>query len=243
MKMPHSKQTITLSISPEMVSRLHHFASEQHARVEDVAADLLSQVLSIRKHEVVRVVQSERKGLTLSPESDTLREIIQRQDEEIRWLRDQIARLSTLTPTTHVIRHEYPAMLSEQESQVRKPVIELSSKIPGSVVKETGNSGDKGSQDAMDDVTYTLPETGIDPEDLISSGFSDPGRVGGRTLRDSIGGVREEKEYSVQEAAAIAGENESVLLEYIADGVLPATQDGDLYRIRGNDLRRYMMSK
>ena len=43
------------------------------------------------------------------------------------------------------------------------------------------------------------------------------------------------------EAAAIAGESESVLLEYIADGFLPALRDGPVCRIRGIDLRRYMM--
>ena len=67
--------------------------------------------------------------------------------------------------------------------------------------------------------------------------------VSDRTLRDSIGGVREEKKYSLGEAAAIAGESEAVLLEYILDGVLPATKDADSYRIKGTDLRRYMFSK
>jgi len=95
----------------------------------------------------------------------------------------------------------------------------------------------------VDDVQYSLSESGIESEELIPSGFAGPERAGDRMLRDSIGGVIDEILYTVSEAAAIAGESESVLLEYIADGFLPALRDGPVCRIRGIDLRRYMMSK
>jgi len=85
--MVHSKQTITLSISPQIISRLRILAAEHHVPIEEVATDLIYQALQIKKHDPVRVVQMDQKGHFSSSDSEILREIIQRQDGEITWLR------------------------------------------------------------------------------------------------------------------------------------------------------------
>ena len=241
--MVHSKQTITLSISPQIISRLRILAAEHHVPIEEVATDLIYQALQIKKHDPVRVVQMDQKGHFSSSDSEILREIIQRQDGEITWLREQIARLSTLTPTTHVIRHEYPAI--SDDTRVLKPLIPDENKQFHSDEEKEEDNPDVTlpSQISLEDVQYNVTETGMESDDLITSEYSGHARVGEQTLRDSIGGVREEKKYSVREAAAIAGESESVLLEYISDGFLPAERDGTEYRIQGVDLRRYIMSR
>lgn len=240
--MSHQKQIITLSLPPEIVNRLNHFATEQHVPIEDIARELLSQSLNIKKHDITRIVSPERKGATSPADHEILREIINRQDEEILWLREQIARLSTITPTTHVIRHEYPALMQDPRESIQRPVLQ-ESKPPVTEEKESEGSAILPAHVSVDDVQYSLPESGIESEDLITSGFAGPERVGDRMLRDSIGGVSEEVMYTVSEAAAIAGESESVLLEYITDGFLPAIRDGNVCRIRGIDLRRYIMSR
>ncbi|GEM_PF-1074276 len=244
--MSHLTQTITLSLSPDIITRLNHFASEQHVPVEDAARDLLTQALHIKKHESRRIVSPDRKGYISSSDHDVLREIIQRQDEEISWLRDQIARLTTLSPTPLVIRHEYPVLTQDQDIHgINQNVSGPAGQEQPSAVrdKEPEESPVFPSHVSVEDVQYSLSETGIDAEDLISPVVSGQERGGDRTLRDSIGGVREEMMYTIAEAAAIAGESESVLLEYITDGFLPAVRDGPDFRIRGVDLRRYMMSR
>lgn len=240
--MSHQKQIITLSLPPEIVNRLNHFATEQHVPIEDIAQEMLSRALNIKKHDITRIVSCDRKGATSPADHEILREIIHRQDEEILWLREQIARLSTLSPTTHVIRHEYPALMHDPRESVKRPVLQ-ETKTPVTEEKEPEGSAIFPAHVSVDDVQYSLPESGIESEDIISSGYAEPERVGDRMLRDSIGGVSEEVMYTVSEAAAIAGESESVLLEYITDGFLPAIRDGNVCRIRGIDLRRYIMSR
>ncbi|MDD3574495.1 MAG: helix-turn-helix domain-containing protein [Methanospirillum sp.] len=95
----------------------------------------------------------------------------------------------------------------------------------------------------MNYVRFTLTNTGDESEDPMSSYFSGSLRTVDRTLRDSIGGVSDEVMYTISEAAAITGESESVLLEYIFDEFLPVVRNGTDCRIRGVDLRRYMMSR
>ncbi len=240
--MSHQKQIITLSLSPEIINRLNHFATEQNMSIEDIAGDLLSQALNIKKHDITRIVSCDRKTASVPTDHEILREIIHRQDEEISWLRGQIARLSTLSPTTHVIRHEYPALIQDPRAAMQRPVLQ-ETKSSVAEEKESEGSAIPPAPISVDDVQYSLSESGIESEELIPSGFAGPERAGDRMLRDSIGGVIDEILYTVSEAAAIAGESESVLLEYIADGFLPALRDGPVCRIRGIDLRRYMMSK
>lgn len=236
-------QKITISITSDIESRLSHFASEQKTTVEDAATNLLKQALHAKKTDGFRVVQSEKKSETGLSDTEALREIIHRQDEEIIWLREQITRLSTLTPTTHIIKHEYPAITGTIREQSSLPPDEEKKTRITEEKDVNVTDGGPSSQVSVEDVLYTLTETGIESEDLMNSGFSTPTRAGERVLRDSIGGVRGEKEYTVSEAAAIAGESEAVILEYISDGFLPAQKEGNIYRIRGVDLQRYMMSK
>ena len=217
---------ITLSIRADTLDRLNHLANERHMSIEDIVLELLSPGLKM-----------EMDGITRE-----LREIIRRQDEEITWLRDQIARLTTLTPTTHVIKHEYPAFM--QESRDVCPALPVEQSSLSSPEKEPESEGiTPVSNVSVDDVQFSPSDNGVESEDLIDSSFSGSLRTVDRTLRDSIGGVSEEVMYTIAEAAAIAGENESVLLEYIFDGFLPAMRDGTDCRIRGIDLRRYMMSR
>ncbi|HOJ96690.1 MAG TPA: helix-turn-helix domain-containing protein [Methanospirillum sp.] len=244
--MSHLTQTITLSLSPDIINRLNHFASEQHIPVEDVARDLLTQALHIKRHESTRIVSPDRKGHFSSSDHDVLREIIQRQDEEISWLRDQITRLITQSPTPLLIRSDYPPLTKDQDIHgINQGMSGPARQEQPSIIreKEPEESPVFSPHVSVEDVQYSLSETGIDSEDLISPVISGQERGGDRTLRDSIGGVREEMMYTIAEAAAIAGESESVLLEYITDGFLPAVRDGPDYRIRGVDLRRYMMSR
>ena len=114
-------QKITLTISSDIALQLQHLASEQKVTVEVIATDLLNQAMQGKKPEAFRIVQSERIGQPVFSDSEGLREIIHRQDEEIIWLRDQITRLSTLTPTTHVIKHEYPAFNAALHDNPEKP--------------------------------------------------------------------------------------------------------------------------
>ena len=217
---------ITLSIRADTLDRLNHLANERHMSIEDIVLELLSPGLKM-----------EMDGITRE-----LREIIRRQDEEITWLRDQIARLTTLTPTTHVIKHEYPAFMQESRDVCSPSSIEQSSL--SSPEKEPESEGiTPASNVSVDDVQFSPSDNGVESEDIMNSSFSGSLRTVDRTLRDSIGGVSEEVMYTIAEAAAIAGENESVLLEYIFDGFLPAMRDGTDCRIRGIDLRRYMMSR
>jgi hypothetical protein len=217
---------ITLSIRADTLDRLNHLANERHMSIEDIVLELLSPGLKM-----------EMDGITRE-----LREIIRRQDEEITWLRDQIARLTTLTPTTHVIKHEYPAFMQESRDVCSPSSIEQSSL--SSPEKEPESEGiTPASNVSVDDVQFSPSDNGVESEDIMNSSFSGSLRTVDRTLRDSIGGVSEEVMYTIAEAAAIAGENESVLLEYIFDGFLPAVRDGTDCRIRGIDLRRYMMSR
>ncbi|NLL09792.1 MAG: hypothetical protein GX268_02655 [Methanomicrobiales archaeon] len=217
---------ITLSIRADTLDRLNHLANERHMSIEDIVLELLSPGLKM-----------EMDGITRE-----LREIIRRQDEEITWLRDQIARLTTLTPTTHVIKHEYPAFMQESRDVCSPSSIEQSSL--SSPEKEPESEGiTPASNVSVDDVQFSPSDNGVESEDIMNSSFSGSLRTVDRTLRDSIGGVSEEVMHTIAEAAAIAGENESVLLEYIFDGFLPAVRDGTDCRIRGIDLRRYMMSR
>ena len=245
MYQPH---TITLSLSDDIAARLSQYAAEHHVTMEEFATDLINQALQLKKHEVVRIIQSEKREVPGHAEPDSVREIIHRQDEEITWLRGQVTRLTSLTPTTHVIKHEYPAFtINPHEKPVIpsvtppaedecKPVIpdEKDEKTPEVILPP---------HVTVDDVLYTLPDTGMEPEELTSPEYSKYERIDERTLRDSIGGISEEKDYTVSEAAAISGESESILLEYIADGFVPARREWAEYRIRGIDLRRYMVSR
>lgn len=243
-------QALNISLSPEMFLSLEAASRDMHLSIEIAAVHLLKDALKKKKTETVRILQPDRVERSVHPDNESLHEIIHRQDAEILWLRDHITRISTLTPTTHVIRHEYSTCgvshLAEQPtvSSTSAHTLEDSQK-PGEDPAITSPAV------SVDDVQYTPgPGESGKLEDLISpsmnggdAGLSEMGRVPGRTLRDSIGGVREELEYSVHEAAAIAGESESVILEYVMDGFLPATKDGTSYHIKGNDLRRYMLSK
>lgn len=244
-------QALNISLRPEMLLSLEAAARDMHLPIEIAAVHLLRDALKAKKVETVRVLQPDRVERPVHPENESLHEIILRQDAEILWLRDHITRISTLTPTTHVIRHEYPVCGIPHPSE--QPAV--GSIISSPPLEDSQKSGEDPSTASpavsLDDVQYTPgPAESGKLEDLISpsinsgdSGLSEMSRVPGRALRDSIGGVREELEYSVHEAAAIAGESESVILEYVMDGFLPATKDGTSYRIRGNDLRRYMLSK
>lgn len=244
-------QALNISLSTEMLVSLETTAREMHLPIETAAVHLLRDALKKKKNETVRVLQPDRVERSVQPDVESLQEIIHRQDAEIQWLRDHITQISTLTPTTHVIRHEYPVcgVSHPTEQYVAAPTV---SPLPAQDSQKPGDDSATASPTvSVDDVQYTPgPGESGKLEDLISpsinggdTGLSDMGRAPGRTLRDSIGGVREELEYSVHEAAAIAGESESVILEYVMDGFLPATKDGTSYRIRGNDLRRYMLSK
>ena len=71
--MSHQKQIITLSLPPEIVNRLNHFATEQHVPIEDIARELLSQSLNIKKHDITRIVSPERKGATSPADHEILR--------------------------------------------------------------------------------------------------------------------------------------------------------------------------
>ncbi|NLV25731.1 MAG: helix-turn-helix domain-containing protein [Methanomicrobiales archaeon] len=241
--MDQSKKNITLSVTPEIESRLNQYAAEQQVTPEQVAVDLLTHALHLKKGDALRIVQIEQKGQTGKTDAEGLREIIRRQDQEITWLRDQISRLSTLTPTTHIIKHEYPVYATAIGEHPYTPAVEEKKKTFLEEKEPDGTDSQLPSHVSMEDVHYNIPENAIESEDLIGSGFLAPGRVDERTLRDSIGGVRGDKDYSVSEAAAIAGESETVLMEYISDGFLPAKREGNMYRIRGADLQRYMLSK
>ena len=141
-----------------------------------------------------------------------------------------------------MIKHEYPAFMQESRDVCSPSSIEQSSL--SSPEKEPESEGiTPASNVSVDDVQFSPSDNGVESEDIMNSSFSGSLRTVDRTLRDSIGGVSEEVMYTIAEAAAIAGENESVLLEYIFDGFLPAVRDGTDCRIRGIDLRRYMMSR
>lgn len=236
-------QKITLTISSDIALQLQHLASEQKVTVEVIATDLLNQAMQGKKPEAFRIVQSERIGQPVFSDSEGLREIIHRQDEEIIWLRDQITRLSTLPPTTHVIKHEYPAFNATLRDNPENPFCDEKKNLkPGNKKSETADTI-QPYQVSVEDVQYSVQEPGIESDELLTSNFSGPDRVDERTLRDSIGGVRGEVDYTISEAAAIAGESEAVILEFITNGFLPAKMEGTMYRIRGADLQRYMMSK
>ena len=239
-------QKVHISLSPDLFSALEKIAADKRESVEAVAAHIISDSIRNRRHETVRILHPERGERYGLHESDPLHEIIKRQDAEITWLREQITRLSTLTTISHVIRHEYANTSQHHE---RDDFTDTDSSQP--VLKEVSSPEETNPVPSVtvDDVQYT-PSTGDNrgfdeyiPPGEGESRFSSHQRESDRTLRDSIGGVREEKDYSIGEAAAISGDTEEIILEYVIDGFLPAYKDGDSYLIRGNDLRRYMLSK
>lgn len=240
--MSQISKTITLSLRADFFDRLNRLANERHMSIEDIVHELLSSGLKMDMDGTTRAVIDHQRENSHQPVTRELREIIRRQDEEITWLRDQIARLTTLTPTTHVIKHEYPVFM--QESRDVCPALPVEQSSLSSPEKEPESEGiTPASNVSVDDVQFSPSDNGVESEDIMDSSFSGSLRTVDRTLRDSIGGVSEEVMYTIAEAAAIAGENESVLLEYIFDGFLPAMRDGTDCRIRGIDLRRYMMSR
>lgn len=239
-------QTLKISLSPELFSILEMIARNNHVPVEIAAAQILGDSVRKKRHETVRILQQDRTDRQDLPEPDILREIIKRQDAEIAWLRDHISRIST----TLLIKPEYPSTLQD-----RQETEEGQNRISGNKQVDESSTGleevNQSPVVTVDDVQYS-PAAGDAGglEDLMNRSLEDEGarfqgqeRASERMLRDSIGGVREEKEYSISEAAAIAGETEAVILEFIMDGFLPAIKDGNSFRIQGNDLRRYIMSK
>lgn len=249
--MSPSEKILSVSLQSEAMKRLEQVARDLHMPVHEAAADLLVQALQARSHETVRIVQMDKSKKTAYPENDPCLEIIRRQDNEITWLREQLTRLSTITPTTHIIRHEYPAFTMDRPNEAPAQSPDTTGRTETQTAPDNHQES-QASQVSVDDVQYTpLSEPSGEVEDIISpdivstmqDGLMSPGKAGNRMLRDSIGGVREEKDYSITEAAAIAGETEAVILEYIMDGFLPAKRENETYRIRGNDLRRYIMSK
>jgi hypothetical protein len=240
-------QILKISLNPELYSALEMIARDNHVPVETTAVQILGDSVRKKRHETMRILQPDHADRQNSSETDTLYEIIKRQDAEITWLRDHITRISPSIPVGSSMYPESPALHQVKEGAVNQ--------ITGS---QPGKEQDLSSSEMVATPAVTVDDVQYSPgageangiEDLITrdagaegSRYQGKERASDRMLRDSIGGVREEKKYSLKEAAAIAGETESVILEFIMDGFLPAIKDEDSYQIQGNDLRRYMLSK
>lgn len=247
--MASSVQTLRITLPHEVSKRLEHVAHERHASAEEVASSIIEHwLLTKRSDGSVRVVHDEGKERSHGTQSD-LNEIIRRQDEEIAWLRAEITRLISISPTIHLVHHG-PGVFGEAGTvHSEEPNSEIPSARPGEF-NPVYQKDDTPVTPPIDlrEVEYSPQESSADPNDLISGVLSDregtrPEQVSGKTLRDLVGGVTGEKNYSVSEAASIAGEPESVILEYIINGFLPAIHINNTYLIRGNDLRQYMLSK
>ena len=235
-------------MSQESLKRLKQVADDQHSTIEEAAASLLGEILHKKRTKTVTIVHPD-KSPHVSQEQVMMSEIIKRQDAEILWLREQFNRLLT-TPQKRDEPDQDPLILPVRDLQAQF--------VPGNE-KKTGFEFNPENHDiaslhssvTVDDVHYSpISESEIISDELLpshledgSDNFRDHRSERDRTIRDSIGGVRGEMRYLISEAAAIAGESEATILEYITNGFLPAVKEGDVYLIRGNDLQRYMMSR
>ncbi len=253
MKNPMSPpiQTLQISLPHELSKRLERMAHERNMSAEVVATSILEQWL-IRGglDNSIRIVPEECPGKPDSLDSSGMKEIILRQDEEITWLREEIHRMITISPTIHLVHHENKSQ-KDSRSDLSKDIINpLSHSSPQSNVRDEKRDEILSNPNVDDgELQYSQAmESSPEQNDLIStvSGnqtLHNSEQVSGRTLRGLVGGVTGDKNYTVLEAAAIAGESETVILEYINDGFLPAIKYNGSYLIRGNDLRQYIMSK
>lgn len=246
--MSSSSYTITLQLSQESYKRLKQVADDQHTTIEEAAASLLGEILHKKRTKTVTIVHPERSS-HFAHEQNVMSEIIKRQDAEILWLREQFIRM--------ISAHQGSDLLQKDSSQIRAgeqlPPGSLSGiKAMGSeITHESHDISSLQSSVTVDDVQYSpTSDSEIISDELLPSHLDDGSdnfqvhrSVGDRTIRDSIGGVRGEMKYLISEAAAISGESEATILEYITNGFLPASKEGDTYLIRGNDLQRYMMSR
>jgi len=247
--MTSSSHTITLQLSPDSIKRLSQVADLQHMTIEEAAASLLGEILHKKRTKTVTIIHPE-KSHQIVHEQVMVSEIIKRQDAEILWLREQVNRLLTSTQGSDVTHQDHSIITKEEQ-------LKSSSMPDGNKAKsfelnqESHDISSMQSSVTVDDVQYSpISDSEIISDELLPSHldhgseiFRGHQSVGDRTIRDSIGGVRGEMEYLINEAAAIAGESEATILEYIINGFLPAIKEGDTYLIRGNDLQRYMMSR
>lgn len=251
--MTSSIHNLTIHLSSDTIQRLERIARERGETSEELAALLLEQSIHTKGTDTtIRVVQGERRESEIS-DPKGLMEIIKRQDLEIKWLRDKISRLITLNPPIHVIHHSQDGKVW-QESKNSLNTTADSGLQPQENRSEESRKEEQAynpppqiAEDfSMDNFNQTV-EAPSDSQDLLTQScdenISDEHQVSGRTLRDLVGGITGEKNYSLSEAAAIAGEAESILMEYINDGFLQAVQYQDTYLIRGNALRNYILSK
>ena len=249
--MSPSMQTFPISLPHELFIRLEQAAHERNMSDEEFIVSFLDRLVTKGNlNSPVRVVSDTRRKDSESVDLTGLKEIIRRQDEEILWLRSEINRLITISPTIHLVHHDYQAW----KNTVPDP------SIPAGDVSREKTSFPSTPEDKADELlsnqnvdvgelqySQVLDSSG-EQNDLISAEstnqrMQDSEQIGGKTLRGLVGGISGEKNYTVFEAAAIAGESDSVILEYINDGFLPALQYKDTYLIRGNDLRKYILSK
>lgn len=246
--MTSSSHTITLKLSQDSLKRLKQVADDQHSTIEEIAASLLGEILHKKQTKTVTIVHPERSNHTLH-EQNMMSEIIRRQDAEILWLREQFNRMLTIPQRSD--GDQDPSMLSRSGQLPSDSSPESQKTLGFDINRESDDISSMQSSVTVDDVQYSpTTDSEIITDELLPSHLDEGSQnyqghrsVGDRTIRDSIGGVRGEMRYLISEAAAIAGESEATILEYITNGFLPAIKEGDSYRIRGNDLQRYMMSR
>jgi hypothetical protein len=243
-------------------------AQKRSLSSEEVAAALLEEIILTKENESLFSSLSKENGIFLS-DTRGLMEVIRRQDNEIAWLREEITRLISTHKEIRII-HNGKGEVICSESESSDP-IQISGVQTGTrpiespemtglksgdcesraftLAKDKGDASVQSSPvDFTDDTIFQNVDTGSDSREFMNqesdnAGLQSAEQISGITLRDLVGGITGDKNYSVFEAAAIAGESESVLLEYINDGVLPALHYKNSFLIRGNDLRQYIMSK
>lgn len=244
-------QTLQISLPHEVSKRLERMAHERNLSAEEVATSILEQwLVRIGFDNSIRVVPDECQGKPESYDTSGLKEIIHRQDKEIAWLREEIHRMITISPTIHLVHHENKSGTDTRSDLVMdmlNPVSPSSPELRISDEKRDELLSNPNVDDGELQYSQTI-ESSSEQNELISAvsgnqALHNSEQVSGKTLRGLVGGVTGDKNYTVLEAAAIAGESETVILEYINDGFLPALKYDGLYLIRGNDLRQYILSK
>ncbi|MFH0966799.1 MAG: helix-turn-helix domain-containing protein [Methanobacteriota archaeon] len=243
-------QTIQIALPHEVSKRLEHVAHERNLSTQEVVASILEQWLIKSGHDdSIRIVSDVSTGKPESFDHHGMKEIIRRQDEEITWLRDEINRIVTTFPTIHLVHHEYIPGKNTHPDLSMEMLNPLSPSPSIGMPDENQNAIPSNPNVDVDELQYSpVIESSSEQNDLISTVSGDQAlhnseQVSGKTLRGLVGGVTGDKNYTVFEAAAIAGESESVILEYINDGFLPALKNNGTFLIKGNDLRQYILSK
>jgi hypothetical protein len=248
--MSHSNQYLSVPLNLETTRKLERMAQERGESPEALAAILIENLI-IRKisDNSIRLIRDEDRDCGC-PDPKSLAEIIKRQDDEIAWLRQEINRMITRQSEIHIIHHgQGEITFKKPQTKEKQPDNQEQKKAPAHVTNEVNyyQEPPRINADFAGETFSQIALSSSDPSELIppetASEKENTQQISGKTLRNLVGGITGEKNYTAFEAAAIAGEPEAVILEYINDGFLPATKYLDTYLIRGNDLRQYIMSK